>query len=290
MATAHDISEWARAEGIDNVGLKGNLSAEVRDAYDAAHPGGSGTAPDYPDGMDDSLFETITAAEPPGDYDSGALADTGEAVPRGTPEPTARARARDLATRLGPGRRRGSRPRPGARGGRKASRPRLPVDDVIASAWRIAAKIAQPLPPLYRVLRIQSPVAGRLLEDAVRGTIVDRVLQPLAQVTQFGEVAAALLIPPAAVTALASPGVQSNPVAAQMLLEMLRHGLMAMMRIGGPKFAEQLAREKEDESAYGATVDQLLALILAPPAASQQEEEEMISDLVTRMSGETVGT
>jgi hypothetical protein len=288
MATAHDIREWARAEGIDNVGLKGNLSAEVRDAYDAAHPGGSGTAPDYPDGMDDSLFDTITAAEPPGDYDGGALADTGEAVPRGTPEPTARARARGLATRLGPGRRRGSRPRSGARGGRKASRPRLPVDDVIASAWRIAAKIAQPLPPLYRTLRLQSPVAGRMLEDAVRGTVVDRVLQPLAQVSQVGEAAAALLLPPLTVTALAQPGVQANPVVAQMLLEMLRHGLMAMMRVGGPKFAEQLAKEREDESAYGATVDALLGLILAPPAPDQQAEEDAIADMVSRMSGETV--
>jgi hypothetical protein len=270
------------------VGEKGNLSKDIRAAYDQANP--PGTA-DYPPGMDDTLFEDATAEDPPGAWPDGDdLADTGEVAPRGTPAPTARARARGLAGRVRGRRGRGSNPKSGTRGKKKPARPRLPVDDVIASAWRIAAKIAQPLPPLYRVLRIQSPVAGRLLEDAVRGTIVDRVLQPLAQVTQFGEVAAALLIPPAAVTALASPGVQSNPVAAQMLLEMLRHGLMAMMRIGGPKFAEQLAREKEDESAYGATVDQLLALILAPPAASQQEEEEMISDLVTRMSGETVGT
>lgn len=286
MPTAHEVREWAQAHGME-VGEKGNLSKDVRDAYDAANPPG---VADYPDGMDDTLFEEAAAADPPGDYGGDGLADSGEVAPRGTPAPTARARARGLAGRVRGRRGRGSNPKSGTRGKKKPARPRLPVDDVIASAWRIAAKIAQPLPPLYRVLRIQSPVAGRLLEDAVRGTVVDRILQPLAQVTQFGEVAAALFIPPVAVAALASPGVQSNPVAAQMLLEMLRHGLMAMMRIGGPKFAEQLAREKEDEAAYGATVDQLLALILAPPAASQQEEEDNISDLVTRMSGETVGT
>jgi hypothetical protein len=288
VPTAHEIREWAQAEGLIST-VKGQLSRETRDAYDAAHPSGNGAGPDYPDGMDDTLFETATADDPPGSPLIGEddLADSGEVAPRSTARARApRARAGRLAGRIrwkDGGRRPGGKKNP-----RKPARPRLPVDDVIASAWRIMAKIAQPIPPLYRTLRIQSPVAGRLLEDAVRGTIVDRVLQPLAQVSQVGETMAALLIPPAAVTALASPQVQGNPVLAQMTLEMLRHGLMAMMRIGGPKFAEQLARERDDEARYGADVDSLLALILAPPAADQEAEEAGIADMVSRLSGEPV--
>ncbi len=186
-----------------------------------------------------------------------------------------------LAARL-----RGHRGGSQGKGKKKTARSRLPVDDVIASAWRIAARIAQPFPPLYRTLRIQSPVAGRLLEDAVRGTVVDRLLQPLAQVSQVGETLAALLVTPIAVMALSTAQVQGNPVMMQAAIEAARHGLMAMMRVGGPKFAEQLAREREDEARYGADVDTLLELILSAPLPDPDAEEAKIADMVSKLSGE----
>ncbi len=50
-----------------------------------------------------------------------------------------------------------------------------------------------PLPPLQRTLRMQAPVAGDLLDDVVRDTIVDPLLQPLARLASQGKAVQALV-------------------------------------------------------------------------------------------------
>jgi len=178
----------------------------------------------------------------------------------------------------------------------KPKHPRVSTADLIGSGWRIAAKVAQPLPPMYRTLRLQSVIAGPLIDDAVKGTMVDPILQPLARLSRAGETVSALVAPNLAIGAMAyhlhQTSGEPNPVVMQACQEMLRYGLMAMMRVGGDAFAAQLAKDKADEQQYGTSVDELMAMILAD-LADPATEEANIAAMAARFAGqpepETVG-
>jgi hypothetical protein len=156
---------------------------------------------------------------------------------------------------------------------------------MLGSLWRGAAKLAAPLPPLHRTLRVQAPVAGVLLEEAVRETALDTVLQPLARMAETGKALNALLGPPLFVTGItmhvqqrAAAGLDPNPLFLALAREGLRGSLMTWMDVAGPKFAAAMAREREFEGKYGADVDQFMDWLFAPPPATQAEyqaEEEM---------------
>ena len=266
-ATANDIREWARGKGYE-MNERGRVPAHIRNAYNAEHPSMNG-APDYPPGMDDDDFSEpgappASAPPPP---------DTGEAKPRNPAKPA------------GKGWRFGGAAKGKRAAGRKA-KPRVPVDDIICTVWRGLARVAGPLPPLQRTLRVQAPVAGLLLEDSVKGTVIDTVLQPLARMQTQGKAVAALAGPPMLVTAItlhvqrqALAGEDPNPVFMSVAMEMLRESLMLWMDVAGPKFEEALAREKRFEEDYGAPVDDFMAFLLSPPpadAAGVAAEEDAI--------------
>ncbi len=274
MANTSEIRAWARDQGYD-VNTKGALPAHVMAAWDAAHPGGNGDTPDYDGGVSDDDFGVSMAEEPA--EQPGQPAGTAETPPKRPPRQPAKS----------PGR--------GWRWGRKQqgkakakARPRVPVDEVISGAWRIMARIARPIPPLQRTLRVQSPVAGILLEDAVKGTIVDTVLQPVARLQAQGKAVAALAGPPLLVTAIsmhmahaAQAEQPPNPVFMGAATEMLRESLMLWMDVAGPKFERALAREKEFEQTYGAGVDDFIQFLFAEPvdladAEAVQAEEDAI--------------
>ena len=170
--------------------------------------------------------------------------------------------------------------KPAARKARATAQPRRSTAELIGSAWRIGAKLAQPVPPMYRTLRLQSVIAGPLLDTAVKDTFIDTVfLQKLAGLASVGETGAALLAPNLGIGAAAwhqaqcaKAGTDPNPVVMQGCMEMIRYGLIAMMRVGGDAFAAQLAREREDEERYGVNADALMEWILSPPADPATEE------------------
>jgi hypothetical protein len=88
----------------------------------------------------------------------------------------------------------------------KPKLPRVPVDRLIERGWDVLARVAQPVNlPVSRVLAIQAPAAGLMLEDVVRGTVVDLVLQPIARAEAKLEVVGALAGPPLLVLALQLP-------------------------------------------------------------------------------------
>ena len=274
MASDAEIRAWALGDGRE-VSAKGKVSNAVRDAYNAAHNGGAAPAPDYPDGMTDADFDVAEADEPD-------MADMDEAAPRPvTPKVTPRSVPATLRKRFGRGSNSGKR--------KGKAQPRISTAELIGSAWRIGAKIAQPLPPMYRTLRLQSVIAGPLLDDAVKGTMVDPFLQPLARLSRAGETVSALLGPNLAIGAMAwhlqqTEG-QPNPVIMQACQEMLRHGLIAMMHVGGEAFAAQLAKDQEDEERYGGDVDMIMAWILAEPADPAAEEAN-IARMAARFAGQ----
>jgi hypothetical protein len=239
MATAAEIRRWAIDQGLDVPG-RGPLPPHLTDAYDAWH----GTDNDIDDGQD---------AEP-----GPPPADTAERKPRSIRTPRAaswRNRAR------GKGK---ARPR--------AKHPRVPVDDLIAGLWRGAAGFARPLPPTSRLMKIQAPVAGAILEDVVKGTAIDRLLQPLARTTAGAEALFALAGPPIMVTAL-----QLQPDMEPFIMPLLRESLLRWCKIAGPKMKEALAREKEFEDEFGATVDDMIAMLFAPPGPLIEEDQQVRS-------------
>jgi hypothetical protein len=279
MASAEEMRTWALDQGME-IGTKGRVPAAVREAYNVAHPdpdssishlpGRETSSPDYPDGMTDDDFSDPSGPPPDG---ADSLAET-------KPGPTSRPR------RSFPGLAKG-KAKPKAKA--KHRGPRLPVDEAVAGCWGTLANLAKPIPPLHRTLAYQAPVAGLLLEDEVRGTVVDRALQPLARLQQHGDTVVALAGLPVLVTAITlhvqraiATGTEPNPVFMALAGGALRQAVMTMMKVAGPKFVIAAEREAELEAEFGQTADGLVDLLLygapqldedAPPDAEAAEDD-----------------
>lgn len=261
MATAADI----RAATPD-APRRGILPGHIIDAWDTAHPDdpyqpspsrdADTPPPGYADGDLDDLFDTSADDDMPG-----------ETPPRKPRAPRGSTRNR--------GWRFGKKP-----AGKGKKTPRISTEDLLGGIWRAAAKLAAPLPPLQRTLRVQAPVAGLLLEDAVRDTVIDPLLQPVARLAGAGRTASALLGPPAFVTAIMLHTQQAavssrppNPLFMTIATEGLRSTLMTWCEVAGPKFDIALQREKEFESKYGQSVDEMIAFLFSDAAATAEQAE-----------------
>jgi hypothetical protein len=170
------------------------------------------------------------------------------------------------------------RGKPQAKGkGRAKAKPRVPLDDLIATLWRGAAGMLRPLPATSRLLKIQAPVAGALLEPMARGTIADTILQPLARTTEGAEAIAALAGPPILVAMM-----ELDPAKADLCMPILRELMLRWCKLAGPKMAEAMARESEFEEQFGATVDSILSL-LGEQLADQGAEDEAVRQVQDTM-------
>lgn len=269
MAATSEVRAWLKDNGYDPP-VKGVIPAGLQSAYDAAHPSGNGTATmtaDYPD--DD--FESAFADAPPDPE------DTGETPPK--------------KPRASRGRGRSGWPfgRKLSGGKGKKKKPRVSTEDLLGSVWRGMAKLAAPLPPLQRTLRVQAPVAGLLMEDTVRDTAADVLLQPLARFAQQGKTASALLGPPVIVMGMTlhvqqrmQEGEQPNPLFMNIATEALRSSLMTWMDVAGPKFEIALAREREFEDKYGRSVDDFMAWLFSAPVNTADEDAVQAEEYAIR--------
>jgi hypothetical protein len=271
MANARKVRAWGTENGHPMA--RGAIGSALREEWDMAHPddpyepgmNGSARADDSSDL--DELFP------PAGDRDLGDTGETRPAPPKSTPRVQGRPAGHGLRGLLG-----GKQDKSGK--GKAKKKPRVSTEDLLGSLWRGAAKLAAPLPPLQRTLRVQAPVAGLLLEDAVRDTALDAMLQPLARFADAGRTVSALLGPPVFVTAITLHGAQAaaagedpNPLFMAIASEGLRSSLMTWMDVAGPKFELAVRREKEFEDKYGADVDQFMQWLFSPPPQTQAEAE-----------------
>jgi hypothetical protein len=239
-----DIRKWALANG-EKVSARGPISEDVRARYETAHDdlGPQPTDDDFPDDVSEP-------GPPP--------ADVTEARPRAV--------AVQKRPRFSFG-----KDKAGAK--KKPAHKRVPVDDLIAGVWRGVAGFCRPLPATSRLLKIQAPVAGVILEDTVKGTVADRWMQPLARAQQSGTAMFALAGPPILVTAL-----QLQPQSAPFIMPILRESMLAWVKVAGPKMEQALKREREFEEENGQSVDEMLAFILqdfnpdAQPMSPEQED------------------
>lgn len=260
-AAPADIRKWAKGQGRD-VTARGPLPAELVTEYEAEHQGPEPGPEDFP-----PLPDITEPGPPPPDLTEKA------------PRPVVTPRGRGLAGVLDKTSR-GPQPGKDKPGRSRKAHPRVPVDKLISTGWGLLASFARPIPPTSRLLRLQAPVAGVLLEDVVRGSVVDRVLQPLARGEESGKAMAALLGPPLLVTMISL-----QPSALPVLLPMLRHALLIWCEVAGPKMKLAVAREADFEDTYGETVDDMIELILAAAPtnpAEKAEDDERITAFVNK--------
>lgn len=245
---AEDIKQWGKDNGWEVEEGK-RLPSGLRAAYDARNNGGPALFPtDSDTSTEEAYIDPSTGQFVPGVEPLGEIAPVIKGPTLGDRLKAGAARVR----KAGP-----AKPRR-----QSARKPRVSVDKVIAGGWRALARIVQlagpTMAPVSRVLVLQSPVIGLLLEDAVKNTAIDRALQPLARAQNGSDLAFALIGPP-----LATAAIVQRPDMYPVLRPVLRYSLMSWIRVAGPKL-EVIAEEEADfEERYGKRVDEMLDAIFA---------------------------
>lgn len=242
MSDMQDIREWARANGWD-IADKGRMPGDAKAAYDAAHNG------------------TYEADEPL------IIRPDPEEVP--VPAQGAEKSGADNPAEQGPGERKPEAPRkPGLfqrrPKGPKQQHRRVSIENVLSSGWAIGAMALARKPqaiPVAKVLDMQAPVAGIIGEELLKGTVVDRVLQPLARGGRKAELATALVGPPMIVAAMtAQPGL--FPV----LRPVLKMTMMSWLEISEPAVRQVQKRQERWAEKFGdVDLDAMIDLLFEAP-------------------------
>lgn len=237
MSNLNDIREWGRTHGFE-IG-DGPLPRGLRGAYAKRedHEVITRIVPDEDEGSRVIVEEPVTAVAERAPVVAG---------------PTLVARARKLV-----GKQPGDAPKV------RANKPRRGVDRIIERVWDMVGRVIQPVNlPVARVMAVQAPVAGMLLEDIIKGTVVDSLLQPIIRVEEKAELAFALIGPPLLVGLLTSGrGQQLAPV----LVPALKESLRVWLEVAGPKIEAARVREEEFAEKYGAQIDVLIESFFAVP-------------------------
>lgn len=219
-----DIRDWAIANGID-VSPKGRLSGEVKRAYTEAHP-------------DDESG--------PGDAET----QSSEVRPDVAQTP---AEPRSVASKLKRAvEHRQSKPKVKRTGPAK----RVSAENVLSVVWTLLAGgvATAGFEGAGYIMTFQAPIAGAILEDAVKGTMVDKLLQPLARGADEVKLLNALLVPP-----LAAVMMQMNPAWAPKIMVQLRKAMADWLEVAGPKLEIIKERELKFEDKYGSQLDEILS-------------------------------
>ena len=299
MTTNTDVRKWAREHGIP-VTNRGPIAAELRERYEAEHgdgtadpivfggPGYDGgvTEADFPPALEDRADPRIPAEAPeaPADVDDHQAqtpARQEETRPKKVTAPNAFQRWRDR-----------NKPKAAARAGAGRKRARVSLAGLIEDTWSQMAWAATPLPPMQRLLHAQAPMAGIALEDALRGTMVDKALQPFARAEDKAKAVGGLMLPPMALMGVLATAPQPQQVQTddgpamawpepsiqhKGALLTLRWSLMLMAETGAAHLEEYQAKA-EAAAVRAEQADRFMAWLLgweepAPPEGAEQEEE-----------------
>ncbi|HEV2243557.1 MAG TPA: hypothetical protein VGR98_21100 [Streptosporangiaceae bacterium] len=275
-----EIREWARATNRP-VGAKGRIAGDLRAEYERVLAEAAAAPPAAPDPAPPRGPESDSAGPPPA---------RDETQPRRVRPAASRLRARLWAPSGQSARR------------RRARHPRVSTEKLIQRGWETASRILQPVNlPVARCLDWQAPTAGALLEEAVRDTIADRLLQPVARVEDKLEIAGALIGPPVLIFALQLPGNQPirdqevihedgsrhkqrvpwpagamrQQVIMSALVEALDMCVEAQEKLPAEVRERQRHREQRRKEMRGLVQDVFFAPPPADPAAAAAEEEAM---------------
>lgn len=260
-STTTDVRAWLREKG-HKVGDRGMIPADLQEEYDLAHAP-AGVVPGEVIEQDYPGAEDVTAADEPAPPSGPA---PGERKPRDVRGrrpafPKIFGRRAGKGSGTGGKRRRGGRPR----------MPRMSLGDFAEDTWLDLAWLASPLPPLAAVLQMQAPYAGVVLDEQVRGTFVDTLLQPAARYQGLFRALNGLMGPPVCVLLICLEG-RRDPATGrydgrtQMMFGMLKYSLLQMTKVSELN-AEDIAERTESLAARTAVVDHIVARLFAlePP-------------------------
>ena len=128
------------------------------------------------------------------------------------------------------------RPKP-ARTGKRVS-----GAETLTDIWSGVGSLAVRNPahvPLGRYLQFQAPVAGEMLDEAVAGTVVDKVaLQPIVRARGRFDLIGAVFGPPALILAM-----ERNPARAELLMPMLRSSIRNALPLMVPAIKRVAVKE-----------------------------------------------
>jgi hypothetical protein len=226
MSGTQDIRDWARGQGLD-VAPKGKIPNTVMEQWRSSQ----------------------TPAESAG-------AETGAASSFGGDSPETRpvhVRPRTWFSS------RKDKPAPAGTGHRRVS-----IENVVSYAWGMGAYAMAQNPallPVARVLDMQAPVAGIVVNDVARGTIIDKALQPFARAGEKGEKSMGLIGPPLIVGAITL-----RPDLFPVLRPVLKLSMMSWMEISEPAMKKAKARAERFQEKFGdVDVDGMIDALFAPP-------------------------
>jgi hypothetical protein len=260
MSEASEARAWARENGID-VNVKGPVSPVILEQWRQAV---NNHEPE-PDEIEDDETPVVVAAPFVTSTAAGSPTSTPPVSPdvspgSGTPrrqEIPPQGRKVSFIDR--------HRPQPSSSSrGKKRARPRVSVENVASFAWGLAGLALRQLPqltPVGRVMALQADTAGVIIEDTVKGTVVDKVLQPIARLGEGGEKMFGLLGPGLIVGAMcAQPGLAEplTPVLKAALLTGMRDRSEASRKLH--RRAQQMAEEIGEDAA---DLDELIGMIFA---------------------------
>jgi hypothetical protein len=277
MTTASEMRQWLHDNGRPQ-SVKGRISDGDRAFYDAAH--GEAPAPDEAE-FDEAMG--VSAADFPEEEDE-LEEDAGPGV---TEERTPRSRA--SRTRKPSAARAGGLVR-GLIGGQSKSKrkpaskkgpPRVSLEKFVSRGWTMLGRMAISVsPPMGRCLQAQAPMAGIILEDIARGTVTDRLLQPLARAEDKLDKGFALAAPPLLVGLIdMANGLPPKEAAARqaVLVPMLRESLRIMMEVS-ESYAEAITERLEQNMKFDADIDRLLGAIFDQAEAQAETPEPEMAD------------
>ena len=168
------------------------------------------------------------------------------------------------------------------------------LEDILTAAGGLAARTGKHQ-PLGRYLQFSSPVSAEILDEAISGTVVDRViLQPLVKGRGRFDALSAVLGPPAIILAI-----ENNPERAPMLLPVLKSSIRNSLPMMAKAIKKVQAKEKAMAEAAAELfpdlpegedpADAILAMIFegwtpptpspgeAPPFETNENEEQEVA-------------
>jgi hypothetical protein len=266
-----EIRDWARSTGR-KIGDRGRIPAAVRGEYEAiARDLGPEPGPAAPDAPPDA---DAAPAPPPA---------RPEARPRAVPKGK-RPRSR-IAAFLAGDPKNSSNSKSTGRKSSSEKRTRTPVDKFAGKLWEWAASATEHFNvPVARCMAWQSPYVGLMAEETIRGTVVDKILQPIVRSEEKVTTLAAVIAMPIIVGALQNPANQPDAgllgvARYQVLSRALEECVEAQLEAFGSgemaaKVQQSTAEREERKAQVAAVLDMVWAVVPEPKTAEEAAQAE----------------
>jgi hypothetical protein len=268
------------------VAARGAVPADLHALYDQAHRGPvvPGTV------VEDSYALGVTEADfPPADDDDGTEQESPQTEAENKKTRERKPRAVKPAPAKG-----GIRERIfGGKGTTAAKKtgpkqPRVSLSDWAEETWSDLAWLAQPIPPLAKILTIQAPYAGVVFDEQVKGSPIDSMLQPVARYSGAFRALNGLAGPPVYVGLICATGSRVQPQdprtglpmvtpdgapvlvfdqRTQMLFQGLRYSLLQMTKISEIN-ADQIRERTQASAERMAVVEQIISDLFDLPTSA----------------------